>query len=131
MATSGEAPRPVSLWVAVIGSALEAGVVLAFAIGSIASNHALFSWGVGAMLVGYALLIAAGSWLGWRKHLLARGLIVAPALLNIIIAISLITAGDVPQSIGAALAIAILLTTVVAAVLPSTHRALDPRVART
>lgn len=117
--------------IAVIGSALEAAVILVFAIASIASNHAVFSWGVGAVLVGYAAFIGAGSWLGWRRHLLARGLIVAPALLNIIIAVSLLTAGDVPQSIGAAIAIVVLATTVIAAVLPSTHRALDPRAAKT
>ena len=52
------------------------------------------------------------------------GVIVAPALLHIATAASLMQSDDTPQVVGAAALMALLLATVVAAVLPSTRAAL-------
>ena len=89
-----------------------------------AVRQALFSAGVGLMLVAYGLLVGVGAWAGIRRWPLARGLIVAPALLHVLVAGSLFTAGDLKQDVIAALILVVSLATLVAGVLPSTHRAL-------
>lgn len=124
MSITQESRRPASLLIATGGAALAAAVVFAFGIGSLASGHASFSVGIGVVLILYALVLAAGAWLGWRRNPLARGLIVAPALLNLATTISLLGSTDLPQRIGAATALAVIGCTIVAAVLPSTRRAL-------
>lgn len=125
MAIPATASRPVSLWIAVLGAAVAGVVFVGFGIASLASNHQLFSAGIGAMLIGYGLLVSLGAYLGWRRNPLARGLIVAPALLHVAIAFNLLQGGDVPQRVGAGIALAVSAATVVAAVLPSTRAALD------
>lgn len=130
MTSPGTPRRPLSLWIAVLGSALAALVVVGFGIVSMVTNLAVFGIGVGVMLIAYGLLIGAGAWLGWRRHQLARGLIVAPALLNLAVVASLIGAGDTAQTVGAAIAAAVFVATVVAAVLPSTRLALEGSIGR-
>lgn len=130
MAHSGTAPRPLSLWIAVAGSAASALAVVGVGVVSMVTNLGVFSIGVGLMLISYGLLMAAGAWLGWRRHQLSRGLIVAPALLNLAIVISLMGSGDVAQTTGAAVAAVVFVVTVVAAVLPSTRMALEGSLGR-
>ena len=116
--------QPPSLGVAVLGAALSGVAVVGVGIASVASAHAGFSLGIGAVLIGYGLLVLFGAWLGVRRSPWARGLIVAPALLHIATAASLMQSDDTPQVVGAAALMALLLATVVAAVLPSTRAAL-------
>lgn len=125
MSAAMDGPLPTSLWVAVIGAGISSLAILAIGIGSLAAGHAGFSLGIGLMLIAYSLVVALGSWLGLRRHILARGLIVAPALLNLATSISFLGAGDTAQAIGAGVAAVIFVCTIVAAVLPSTHRALQ------
>ncbi len=115
---------PLSLRVAVSGAAVSSIAVIVVGVVSMFSGHATFSSGIGFMLVAYGLVIALGAWLGWRRHVLARGLIVAPALLNLATCISLLSAGDLAQSIGAALGACLFAATVVAVLLPSSRAAL-------
>lgn len=117
--------RPASLWIAIIGAGIVGLVVIGFGVASVASDHAVFSWGIGLFLIAYGAFVCLGAWLGWKRSSLARGLIVAPALLHIAIAVNLMGGGDMPQKVGAGVALAVLLATVVAAVLPSTREALE------
>lgn len=118
---------PASLWVAVIGAAASALAIIGVGVASLLSGHAAFSGGIGAMLVGYGLVVGLGAWLGLRRHPLARGLIVAPALLNLATSLSLLTGGDPAQSIGAGLAGCLFAAIVVAALLPASRAALGHR----
>lgn len=126
MAATTTDPAPPALLVAVGGAALAALTVFAFGIGSLFAGHGAFSVGIGGVLILYSLLLALGAWLGWRRHPLARGLIVAPALLNLATAVSLLSSTDLAQRVGAGAALAVVGATVVAAVLPGTGRALRP-----
>lgn len=116
---------PPSLGVAVLGAALSGVAIVGVGVASIASAHAAFSLGIGAVLIGYGLLVLLGAWLGVRRSPWARGLIVAPALLHIATAASLMQSDDTPQVVGAAALMVMLVATVVAAVLPSTRAALS------
>ena len=116
--------EPPSLGVAVLGATISGVAVVGVGIASIADARAGFSIGIGAMLIGYGLLVLLGAWLGLRRSPWARGLIVAPALLHIATAISLLSSDDTPQVAGAAVALVLLVATVVAAVLPATRRVL-------
>ena len=118
---------PVSLWVAVSGAALSSAAVVVVGVVSMFSGHSTFSGGIGLMLIAYGLVIALGAWLGWRRHALARGLIVAPALLNLATCISLLSAGDLAQSVGAAIGACLFAATVVAVLLPASRAALGHR----
>lgn len=115
---------PPALGVAVLGAALSGFGIVGVGIGSIIGAHASFSVGIGAILIGYGALVLLGAWLGVRRSPWARGLIVAPALLHIATAVSLLQSDDTPQVIGATAALVVLVATVVAAVLPSTAAAL-------
>ena len=95
-------------------------------IASIVDAHAGFSLGIGLVLIGYGAVVLLGAWLGLRRSPWARGLIVAPALLHIATAVSLLQSDDTPQVLGAAVALLVLVVTVVAAVLPTTREALVP-----
>ena len=108
-----------------VGAAVAGLGIVGVGVGSIAAAHAAFSLGIGAVLIGYGLLVLFGAWLGARRNPWARGLIVAPALLHIATAASLMQSADTSQVVGAAAALVLLVATVVAAVLPSTHRALS------
>lgn len=127
METTSGPSHPLSLWVALIGAGLTGLVAVGFGVASVASDHALFSWGIGVFLILYGAFVCLGAWLAWKRSSLARGLIVAPALLHIAIAISLLTGGDVMQKVGAGVALVVFLATLVAAVLPSTREALGTR----
>lgn len=117
--------RPPSLGIAVAGAAFSGVALVGIGIASLASNHALFSAGIGAVLIGYGLVVCLGAWLGWRRHPLARGLIVAPAILHVATAISLMQGGDTAQTVGAAAALVVFLVTAAAGIWPTTHRALS------
>lgn len=117
--------HPVSLWVALVCAGLAGLVIVGFGVASVASDHAVFSWGIGLFLIVYGAFVCLGAWLGWKRNSLARGLIVAPALLHIAIAINLLTGGDTAQKVGAGIAIVVFVVTLVAAVLPSTREALE------
>ncbi|MDO5737025.1 MAG: hypothetical protein Q4P15_11180 [Propionibacteriaceae bacterium] len=116
--------EPPSLGLAVLGTAVSGVAIVGVGIGSIASANAGFSVGIGLVLMGYGILVLFGAWLGFRRNPWARGLIVAPALLHIATAVSLLQSDDTPQVAGAVVALIILVVTVVAAVLPSTREAL-------
>lgn len=115
---------PPALGVAVLGAALSGIAVVGVGVASIVDARAGFSLGIGAVLIGYGLVVLLGAWLGYQRSPWARGLIVAPALLHIATAVSFLQSDDTPQVIGSAVGLLLLLATVVAAVLPSTSRAL-------
>lgn len=115
---------PPSLGVAVVGAAVSGFGIIGVGIGSVAAANAIFSLGIGAVLLAYGALVLFGAYLGLRRNSWARGLIVAPALLHIATAVSFLQSEDVPQVIGASVALVLLVATVVAAVLPSTRQAL-------
>lgn len=116
--------QPPSLGVAVLGAAFSGFGIVGVGIGSVAAAHAGFSLGIGAVLLAYGALVLFGAWLGVRRNPWARGMIVAPALLHIATAVSFLQSDDTPQVIGASVALILLVTTLVAAVLPSTREAL-------
>lgn len=117
--------RPVSLGIAVIGTALSSLAVIGIGVASIAARFATFGIGIGIMLIVYGVLVGLGAWLGLKRIALARGLMVAPALLHLASAISLVGGGDTPQRIGAGIAAACFAVIVVAALLPGTRLALS------
>lgn len=110
-----------------VGAAISALALIAIGIASIVARGAVFGLGVGIMLIVYGLLVGAGAWLGWARSGLARGVIVAPALLHLATAISLAGGGDLPQLIGGVVAAAFFAVIIVAAVLPSTREVLGKR----
>ncbi len=119
--------EPPSLGIAILGAALSGFGLIGVGVGSIAAANAGFSAGIGAVLIGYGLVVLLGAWLGLRRSPWARGMIVAPGLLHIATAVSLLQSDDTPQVVGAAVALVLLVATVVAAVLPATRAALtDP-----
>ena len=118
-------PLPASLLIAVIGSALSAVGLVGIAVAVLATRMAIFSAGIAVVLLVYGALVGLGAWLGWRRQPLARGLIVAPALLHLATAVSLAQGSD-PLQRGWAIAAAVAFAgIVVAAVLPATRRALE------
>lgn len=116
--------QPPSLGVAVLGATLSGIAVVGVGVGSMAVSGGAFSLGIGAVLIGYGALVLCGAWLGLRRSPWARGMIVAPALLHVATAVSVIQSGGGAQVIGASAALVVLVATVVAGVLPATHRAL-------
>ncbi len=116
--------EPPSLGIAVLGAALSGLAFVGVGVGSIVDARAGFSLGIGLVLIGYGLVVLLGAWLGVRRSPWARGLIVAPALLHIATAVSLVQSDDTPQVVGAAIALVVLVVTLVAAVLPATREAL-------
>lgn len=128
--------RPAALGIAVTGTALSCLALVGMGVASIVSRWATFGWGIGIVLIIYGALVGAGAWLGARRVPLARGMMVAPALLHLATAGSLATSEDIPQRIGALVAAAFFVAIVVAALLPSTRKALSggdpppPRAAR-
>lgn len=117
--------RPPGLGVAIVGTALSALALVVMGVASIASRWALFGVGIGVVLIVYGLLVGVGAWLGIRRLALARGMMVAPALLHLASALSLATSNGIPQRIGAVTAAVVFAGIVVAAILPSTRRALN------
>ncbi len=116
--------EPPSLGIAILGTALSGFGIIGVGVGSIADARAGFGIGIGAVLIGYGLIVLLGAWLGLRRSPWARGLIVAPALLHVATAVSLLSSDDKPQVFGAAVALVLLVVVVVAAVLPATREAL-------
>ena len=114
---------PASLGITIVLTALAGVAFVGIGIGSLAVGAGSFSLGVGAALVIYGALVIALAWLGARRLSWAQGLIVGAALLHAVSAFSLLEAGDLPHSVGAALAGGIAATTAVTAVLPGTRRA--------
>lgn len=117
--------RPVSLGIAVTGTALTALALVGMGMAAIASRWATFGWGIGIVLIIYGALVGTGAWLGARRVSVARGMMVAPALLHLATAGSLATSDDLPQRVGAVAAAVVFVAIVVAALLPSTRRALS------
>lgn len=116
--------QPPSLGVAITGAALSGLGIIGVGIASVAATNAVFSWGIGAVLLAYGALVLFGAYLGLRRSSWARGMIVAPGLLHIATAVSFMQSEDTPQVIGSSVALVLLVATVVAAVLPSTRQAL-------
>lgn len=116
--------QPPSLGVAVLGATLAGFGIVGVGVGSMAVSDGIFSLGIGAVLIAYGALVLFGAWLGLRRNPWARGMIVAPALLHVATAVSIIQSGGTTQVIGASVALVILVATVVAGVLPATHAAL-------
>ena len=121
---SAASPRPRSLIIAATGTAVAGVFILLVALGSLLQPHAGFSLGIGAILIVYGAAVCAGAWLAWRRSPFSWGLVVAPGLLHTAVALSLLTAGDLPQAVGAGVALLLFLTTLVAALWPSTRVAL-------
>ncbi|HOB05879.1 MAG TPA: hypothetical protein PKM36_11485 [Propionibacteriaceae bacterium] len=121
MTTTTEAARPFSLTLAAGLVWLVALVIAVIGIGSIAQLHGRFSVGVGVMLLAYAALLG---WVGssaWRRRFYSRGMLVGTGLLHLAVALSSISAGNVPVWIAVA---AISALTIGGAMAPSTAAAL-------
>lgn len=114
-----------SLAIAVIGTALTSLALLAVGIGSIMSRFSRFGMGIAGVLVLYALLVATGAYLGWRRHRAGLGIMLAAALLHLAAAVDFAMHGDVVQKVGSGVAAAIFLTIVVASLWPTTRKALN------
>lgn len=117
--------KPVSLGVAVVGAAASSVAFIGIGIAAMATRGAVFGVGVGIMLIVYGLFVGMGAYLGFRRSGLARGLIVAPALLHLASCVSLAMAGDIPQLVGSVVAGLVFVVIVVAALLPATREALS------
>lgn len=115
-----------ALAVSVAGTALTAVGLVVVGLGSVAAQWSRFGFGIGMVLVVYGVLVGAGAWLGMRRSRVGLGLMVAPALLHLAVAVDLGLHGDTPQRVGAWLAAALFVTILVAAFMPSTRRALSP-----
>ncbi len=124
MNAMGNLFRPVGLGIAVTGTALSALALLGMGVASITARWTTFGVGIGVVLIVYGLLVGAGAYLGMKRVPLARGMMVAPALLHLASAASFATSNDVPQRIGSGLAGVFFVVVVAAALLPSTRRAL-------
>ena len=98
-------------------------------IASILVRMQLFGFGVGIMLMLYGGTIVAIAWAAYKRWSLAWGLLIAPALLNAITAWSFLETDDVPQRVGAAVALVLTVATIIAGILPSTRLAIqgEPR----
>lgn len=108
-----DAPRPL-VQILASGGTIAAGVgFIGVGVGSILVRGALFSWGVGAMLALYGLLLIGAGWACWRGITLASGPVIALALLNAATVASYATG---PQWWIAALILVIPLVTLVAGV---------------
>ncbi|MFV0427998.1 MAG: hypothetical protein ACK5KO_01005 [Arachnia sp.] len=114
---------PVSLLVAVFGTAVSGLAICCVGVASIFSRGAVFGVGVGAMLIGYGALVCWGAWAGYRRRSWSLGLMLAPALLHLATAASLFTGGDTGQHLIAGIAGAVALVVVVASVMPATRSA--------
>ena len=125
MTAPARGPLPTSLLVAVAGTALSSLALVGIAVAVLATRLAVFSAGIAVVLLLYGALVGLGAWLGWRRQPLARGLIVAPALLHLATAVSLAQGSDPAQRAWAVVAAIVFSGIVVAAVLPSTRRALE------
>lgn len=117
--------QPPSLGIAVLGTGLAAAALLGIAIASIAARFATFGVGIGIVLLIYGALVGLGAWLGYARVGIARGLMVAPALLHLAVCWSLATAGDMAQTIGAIAVGMVVVVTLVAALWPATRHALS------
>ena len=117
--------RPPSLGIAVSGTALAAAVFIGIGAASIAARWATFGIGIGLMLIAYGALVGLGAYLGSRRHWIARGIMVSSSLIHLFVCGSLLTAHNTAQSIGAVIAGAVSLVTLVAAVWPTTRLALS------
>ena len=82
-----EAPSPTSD-VATLGTLVTAIVFLVVGIGSLLVNNGVFSAGIAAMLIVYALALGAIAWLNDRGLGLATGAVVASSLLHVLVGIS-------------------------------------------
>ncbi|WP_051208602.1 hypothetical protein [Propionicicella superfundia] len=89
------------------------------------SGHGSFSGGVAAMLAVYGLGLLAAGWGLWRLSIFSRGPVVAAALLHVAVIAGYYLAGPY---LWVAIALSLVpIGTVVAAVWPSTTRALQAR----
>lgn len=95
-----------------IGTATCGLTFVGVGVASIAVRNALFSWGVGAMLMGYGALVLAIAWAGWRGFAFATGAMIAAALLHIVTVASYLSG---PGWYWAALVLAVPLSTFIAA----------------
>lgn len=117
--------NPASLGVAIMG-ALLAAVILAGVGVAVVIAGGEYSVRIGVMLIFYAVLVAAGAWLGLRRHWLAFGAIITPALIHLVASVDFVVHGDVTQRSVAAGMIALSLTTVVAVAWPTSRAELSP-----
>lgn len=76
------AQRPLQQIISSLGTILAGMAFVGVGIGSVVVRAALFSWGVGAMLVLYGGLLILVGWSAWRGYAFATGAMVATALLN-------------------------------------------------
>lgn len=100
--------------VASLSAAVQALGLTGAAIGVAATSHGQFSGGIAAVLVVYAVLVAAVAWLAWRGVSAATGMLVAIGVLHLLVVVSLARAGGAPLWLVCAGVLA--LTTIVAGV---------------
>ncbi|WP_245935240.1 hypothetical protein [Acidipropionibacterium virtanenii] len=84
-------PLPVLLaaWSTWLSALALAGV----GVGSVVAGHGRFSIGVGAMLIGYAMIVALIAWWVVRRVAWADGPLVASGTLHLVVVISLMASG--------------------------------------
>ncbi|GAA1398152.1 hypothetical protein GCM10009599_28480 [Luteococcus peritonei] len=70
------------------GTLATAALFLVTGIGSVAVRNGIFSAGIGAMLLVYAVLVAGIGWACLRRLPLADGAVVAAALLHLLVGVS-------------------------------------------
>ena len=121
MTTTTEAARPFPLTLAAGLVWLVALVIAAIGIGSIAELHGRCSVGVGVMLLAYAALLGWVGYSAWRRRFYSRGMLVGTGLLHLAVAVSSMSAGNLPVWIAVA---AVSAVTIAGAMAPSTATAL-------
>lgn len=114
--------RSFALRLAVLGTALAGLAFVGIGAASILVRGALFSWGVGLMLILYGVLVLGIALAGWRGYGFAVGAIIAAALLHIATVGSYVTG---PSWYWPALILVLPLATLVSAVW---HRVRDSAV---
>ncbi|MDO4412049.1 hypothetical protein [Cutibacterium sp.] len=84
---------PASIVVGAVATWGSTVALLSVAIAVMVSGHSIFSAGVAAMLVIYAILVALVGWLAIKGRSSAQGLMVASGLLHVIVLVSLQRSG--------------------------------------
>lgn len=113
--------RPWSLVIAAAATLLVGIALIAVAVAVMVTRMALFSLGVGVMLLIYGALVVLIGWAAWRRARLAFGPLVAGALLHLLVTLNLARGSLAPLFFGLAV---VPLATLVCAFLPDTRRAL-------
>lgn len=116
--------EPLSLGLATTLTGLTGVAAVVAGIASITASWDLFGFGVGTMLLIYGAIIMGIVWSAVRRRSWSWGLLVAVSLLNAFAVGSFLETDQWSQRIVIGLALIIIVAAGVAAVMPSTRRAL-------